>query len=96
MVVIMELSAIINGIIAIFVTAITGVFSYFFKKNDERITKLEDTLKSVQIEVPSAYVKRDELFVQLSRVESKLDISLQKIDEKLDKISDKLDRKQDK
>lgn len=92
----MELTTFINSAIAIFVGAVTGVFSYFFKKNDERITKLEDTLKNVQIEVPSVYVKRDELFIQLSRVESKLDVALQNIDAKLDKIWDKLDRKQDK
>lgn len=92
----MEPQGIINLAVVVLGPIITGIFSYFFKKNDERITKVEDSLKSVQIEVPSNYVKRDELFIQLSRVETKLDISLQNIDAKLDKIWDKLDQKQDK
>jgi hypothetical protein len=65
--------------------AIVGTIGWFARELWSAVQGLKNDLKSIQIDLPSNYVKKTDLDVQFNKIE----ISLQRILDKLDQKADK-------
>ena len=62
-----------------------GVIGYFYRQAMSDIRRLESTIHNMQVDMPTNYVRKDELSTHMVRIESMLNKIFDKLDNKVDK-----------
>jgi len=62
-----------------------GVIGYFYRQLVSDIQKLSSTINDMKVDMPTSYVRKDELSVHLNRIENMLNKIFDKLDNKVDK-----------
>ena len=65
-------------------TALTCL-GWFARQLWEATQKLKDDIKSLEVELPTHYVRKADMDARFDRLEAKLDILFEKLDRKADK-----------
>jgi hypothetical protein len=77
----MEMQGIIN--LAGFI--IIGVVSFLYKDNAFKLRTLEDKIHRSEVDMPTNYVRKDELSSHLNRIEAMLNKIFERLEQKADK-----------
>ena len=62
-----------------------GVIGYFYRQLVNDIQKLSSAINDMKVDMPTSYVRKDELSKQMLRIENMLDKIFDKLDNKVDK-----------
>jgi hypothetical protein len=77
----MEMQGIIN--LAGFI--IIGVVGFLYKDNAFKLRTLEDKIHRSEVDMPTNYVRKDELSSHLNRIEAMLNKIFERLEQKADK-----------
>ena len=77
----MEMQGIINlaGLI------VMGIVGFLYKDNSYKLRNLEDKIHRIEVDMPTNYVRKDELSSHLNRIESMLNKIFERLEQKADK-----------
>lgn len=77
----MEMQGIINlaGVVVI------GVVGFLYKDNAYKVRVLEDKIHRSEVDMPTNYVRKDELSSHLNRIEAMLNKIFERLEQKADK-----------
>jgi hypothetical protein len=62
-----------------------SAIGWFARQIWDSVQKLKDDVKQIEIDLPTHYVKKDELAVRFDRIEHLLDKVYEKLDQKADR-----------
>lgn len=62
-----------------------GVIGYFYRQLVNDIQKLSSTINDMKVDMPTNYVRKDELSTHMVRIENMLNKIFDKLDNKVDK-----------
>lgn len=62
-----------------------GVIGYFYRQAINDIRRLESNIHDMKVDMPTNYVRKDELSTHMVRIESMLNKIFDKLDNKVDK-----------
>ena len=77
----MEMQAILNIILG----SALAVGGWFVRQMWDAVTKLKDDLKKIEVDMPTNYVRKDDMESRFDRIEALLDKLYEKLDSKQDK-----------
>jgi len=77
----MEYQALINLVGLIAVSAI----GFLYKENSYKLRAMEDKIHRTEVDMPTNYVRKDELSSHLNRIESMLNKIFERLETKADK-----------
>jgi len=72
-------------IVYILAVAAFGIIGYFYKQHDQNMKDMADSIHAIKVDLPTNYVRKDELSVHLGRIEAMLNKIFDKLDNKVDK-----------
>ena len=65
--------------------ALLSVFGWFCRQLWEMVQSLKDDIKRIEVELPTNYVRKDDMEARFDRLETALDRIFEKLDAKADK-----------
>lgn len=74
-----------QGIINLAGLVIIGVVSFLYKDNAFKLRTLEDKIHRSEVDMPTNYVRKDELSSHLNRIEAMLNKIFERLEQKADK-----------
>jgi hypothetical protein len=74
-----------NVILNIVLGSALAVGGWFVRQMWDAVTKLKDDLKKIEIDMPTNYVRKDDMEARFDRLEMLLDKLYEKLDNKADK-----------
>ena len=77
----MEFQTIVNIVVA----TVLSVVGWFARQLWDAVQKLKDDMKQIEIDLPTHYVRKDELKERFDKIESMLNRLFEKLDGKADK-----------
>jgi len=77
----MDYQALLNIILGIALS----VSGWFMRQMWDAVQKLKDDLKNIEVDLPTHYVRKDEMAARFDRIEDLLDKLYEKLDNKVDK-----------
>jgi len=69
----------------VIITAGLAAVGYFYRQHAEDMKSLNKSINEIKVDLPSNYVRKDELSVHMNRIESMLNKIFDKLDNKVDK-----------
>lgn len=67
------------------ITFSLAAIGYFYRQHAEDMKSLNRSINEVKVDLPTNYVRKDELSVHLGRIEAMLNKIFDKLDNKVDK-----------
>lgn len=74
-----------QGIINLAGLVVTGVIGFLYKDNAYKLRNLEEKIHRSEVDMPTNYVRKDELSSHLNRIESMLNKIFERLEQKADK-----------
>ena len=74
-----------QGIINLAGLIVVGVIGFLYKDNAYKLRSLEDKIHRSEVDMPTNYVRKDELSSHLNRIESMLNKIFERLEQKADK-----------
>ena len=74
-----------QSIINIIIGTVLSVIGWFARQLWDAVQKLKDDMKQLEIDLPTHYVRKDELKERFDKIESMLNRLFEKLDGKADK-----------
>lgn len=74
-----------QGIINLAGLIVVGVIGFLYKDNAYKLRNLEDKIHRSEVDMPTNYVRKDELSSHLNRIESMLNKIFERLEQKADK-----------
>lgn len=74
-----------QGIINLAGLGIVSVIGFLYKDNAYKLRNLEDKIHRSEVDMPTNYVRKDELSSHLNRIESMLNKIFERLEQKADK-----------
>lgn len=77
----MDYQAILNIVLG----SMLAIGGWFVRQMWDAVTKLKDDLKKIEVDMPTHYVRKDDMEARFDRLEMLLDKLYEKLDSKADK-----------
>ena len=77
----MDYQAILNIVLGVALS----IGGWFVRQMWDAVTNLKDDLKKIEVDMPTHYVRKDDMEARFDRLESALDRIFEKLDNKQDK-----------
>ena len=74
-----------NFVLNIILGSTLAIGGWFVRQMWDAVTKLKDDLKRIEVDMPTNYVRKDEMAARFDRIEDLLDKLYEKLDNKVDK-----------
>lgn len=74
-----------NFILNIILGSALAIGGWFVRQMWDAVQKLKDDLKRIEVDMPTNYVRKDEMAARFDRIEDLLDKLYEKLDNKVDK-----------
>lgn len=74
-----------NMILNIVLGSALAIGGWFVRQMWDAVQKLKDDLKKIEVDMPTHYVRKDEMAARFDRIEDLLDKLYEKLDNKVDK-----------
>lgn len=74
-----------NMILNIVLGSALAIGGWFVRQMWDAVQKLKDDLKRIEVDMPTHYVRKDEMAARFDRIEDLLDKLYEKLDNKVDK-----------
>jgi hypothetical protein len=74
-----------NMILNIVLGSALAIGGWFVRQMWDAVQKLKDDLKKIEVDMPTNYVRKDEMAARFDRIEDLLDKLYEKLDNKVDK-----------
>ena len=74
-----------QGIINLAGLVVIGIISFLYKDNAYKLRNLEEKIHRSEVDMPTNYVRKDELSSHLNRIESMLNKIFERLEQKADK-----------
>ena len=74
-----------NFILNIILGSALAIGGWFVRQMWDAVQKLKDDLKKIEVDMPTHYVRKDEMAARFDRIEDLLDKLYEKLDNKVDK-----------
>ena len=74
-----------NMILNIVLGSALAIGGWFVRQMWDAVQKLKDDLKRIEVDMPTNYVRKDEMAARFDRIEDLLDKLYEKLDNKVDK-----------
>jgi len=75
----------LNIILNIVLGSALAIGGWFVRQMWDAVQKLKDDLKKIEVDMPTHYVRKDEMAARFDRIEDLLDKLYEKLDNKVDK-----------
>jgi len=72
-------------IINLIIGSVLAVLGWFARQLWDAVQKLKEDMKQIEVDLPTHYVRKDELEVRFDKIESMLNRIFEKLDSKADK-----------
>jgi predicted amidophosphoribosyltransferase len=74
-----------NVVLNIVLGSSLAIGGWFVRQIWDAVQKLKDDLKKIEVDIPTNYVRKDEMTARFDRIEDLLDKLYEKLDNKVDK-----------
>jgi len=74
-----------NIVLNIVLGSSLAIGGWFVRQIWDAVQKLKDDLKKIEVDIPTNYVRKDEMTARFDRIEDLLDKLYEKLDNKVDK-----------